>query len=286
MAGMHDELSDMLKSKIDEEDLEDLELDEEDEEEEEEEEAKKDKDSKKPKNTKKAKKSDKKKHDKTKDEDEDDDEEYEEEDEEEEDDDSSKLKAQIRALTKNIELIQKNNASSKKDEDDKFKVSDIEVDLSDIVDSDDFDITNKKSFKNIVNIIANEVYKKSVETATKEGLKRASRIVSTTVNERLALSERVKQFYTDNPDLYEYRGLIGNMANVITADSPDISYDNLFKKLEIEARKTLGIRKQSKKSANSRKKVEFKKPKGQRKKVVNKNTPGSMKEQIEEMLDI
>jgi hypothetical protein len=102
--------------------------------------------------------------------------------------------------------------------------------------------------------------------------------------EQVRLQLAITEFYNQNNDLVQYRGVVGAVMNEVVAKEPNLSLAEAFDKTEKETRRRLGLKKQIQEaSGRAPARPAFAKPSGSRK-------PGSprlegLKSEISQMIN-
>lgn len=137
--------------------------------------------------------------------------------------------------------------------------------------------------------ILNKVLQRVYNQARQDTLRGIPEVVQKTTSRQLVLQRKVSEFYTNNPDLAEYRDFVGYVANEIESENPDKDLDWIFAEAAKETRNRLNIKEKAKEVENERKKKPKKpafprKAKGGRRRKKQDTRTGQQKE-IDEMLD-
>lgn len=84
-----------------------------------------------------------------------------------------------------------------------------------------------------------QVRKAAADEALETVMSRVGGLVNQTVSHHVSVSAMVSNFFKDNADLLPYRNQVGIIANELIAGNPAISYSDLFRQTNMEARKRL-----------------------------------------------
>jgi len=161
----------------------------------------------------------------------------------------------------------------------------IEVEEVDFV--GDLDVEDILTDKGELNKILNEVRRSSMEIGARLGAEQALRsvpmIVRANVDHFTTMRQGVEKFYKNNPDLEEFKGAVGAVAEQLASENPDWGIDKLFDETEKAARKKLDLhRKVVRKDAGSGTKPRFEKVPKTRKAASKPKLEG-MQAEIEAM---
>lgn len=110
------------------------------------------------------------------------------------------------------------------------------------------EIENLQDNPETMNAVLNRVY----QQARQDALKSIPDVVRKTTDRQIAIKDKVRDFYTDNPDLKSNRDFVSYVASEVEAENPDKDLDWIFEKTAKEARDRLGLRKQAEQSENER----------------------------------
>lgn len=116
-----------------------------------------------------------------------------------------------------------------------------------------------------------------------EAIKQNEAIVSSQVQQQLAVNKLVSNFYVDNPQLAGVKKYIGMVAKEISSENPDKSYEDVLKETAEKAYKNLGIQKNAIKP--NRKKPSFAKA-GSKAPRTTRKAKNETEEQIDAILNL
>jgi len=111
---------------------------------------------------------------------------------------------------------------------------------------EDFEFVSEEQFEDVLtdrsrlNVLLNDVHKRSVALAREQMLKEAPRILAPLITNRVEVSHATRQFYDKNPDLVGCRDYVKIVAGEISAKNPAMEYPELLSVLAGEVRSRLG----------------------------------------------
>jgi hypothetical protein len=110
-----------------------------------------------------------------------------------------------------------------------------EEDLNKILDS-------KENFNEFLRGFAEKIRTEAVAEAREASLVSLPPLVSNLADQTVSLRLAIKEFYTNNKDLLDYKSIVGFTANKIAAERPELSLDQLIEELGPEVRKILRLK--------------------------------------------
>jgi len=141
-------------------------------------------------------------------------------------------KSRERELQRQIEDLR---ASTVKDEPKRFELDDEDF-LADL-EVEDISEMGKESF----NKILNKAYKSGAAKAYEAALKDMPNLIRSSLQQQMVLYEAANRFYSDNPDLVDWKSQVTLVAEELLAKNPDWRIDKLFTETEQETRKRLSL---------------------------------------------